>query len=106
MFSRRSLLAGATALGGAAFLPSLAHAKGSVTAATYPGAWEDAYSDIAAPILKKKEDIALELQALFAFDQAAKARAARAAPPFVSFVLAPGPRIPAIGAGLFEKFDG
>jgi putative spermidine/putrescine transport system substrate-binding protein len=106
MFSRRSLLAGATALGGAAFLPSLAHAKGSVTAATYPGAWEDAYRDIVAPILKKKEDIALELQALFAVDQVAKARAARGAPPFDAFVLDPGPRITAIDAGLFEKFDG
>jgi putative spermidine/putrescine transport system substrate-binding protein len=32
MFNRRSLLAGATALGGASLLPSLAFAKGSIVA--------------------------------------------------------------------------
>lgn len=37
MISRRHLLAGATALGGASLLPSIAHAKGSVAAAIYPG---------------------------------------------------------------------
>ena len=39
MFTRRTLLAGAGALGGASLLPGLAHAKGSVTATTYPGTW-------------------------------------------------------------------
>jgi putative spermidine/putrescine transport system substrate-binding protein len=102
---RRSLLAGASALGGAAMLPSIAHAKGSVTAATYPGAWEDAYRAIVAPMLKKTADIDLELAPLFAVDQVAKAKAARGAPPFDAFVLDPGPRITAIEAGLFEKFD-
>ena len=106
MFSRRSLLAGATALGGGALLPSLAYAKGSVAAATYPGVWEEAYRAIVAPALKKKDDIDLELQALFAVDQVAKAKAARGAPPFDAFVLDPGPRITAIEAGLFDKFDG
>ncbi len=106
MFTRRNLLAGATALGGAALLPGLAHAKGSIAAATYPGTWEDAYRAIVAPALKKKYDIELELQPLFAVDQVAKARAARGAPPFDAFVLDPGPRITAIEAGLFDKFDG
>ena len=36
----------------------------------------------------------------------AKAKAARGAPPFDAFVLDPGPRITAIEAGLFDKFDG
>lgn len=106
MFNRRSLLAGATALGGASLLPSLAHAKGSVTAATYPGSWEDAYRSIVAPALKKAYNIDLELQPLFAVDQIAKMRAARGAPPFDAFVLDPGPRITGIEGGLFEKFDG
>ncbi len=106
MFSRRSLLAGATALGGASLLPAIAHAKGIVTAATYPGTWEDAYRAIVAPALKKKDDIELELQPLFAVDQIAKVKAARGAPPFDAFVLDPGPRITAIEGGLFEKFDG
>ncbi|MFO1082629.1 MAG: extracellular solute-binding protein [Reyranellaceae bacterium] len=106
MFTRRKVLAGATALGGATLMPGLAHAKGSVVAATYPGTWEDAYRAIVAPALKKTYDIDLELQPLFAVDQVAKAKAARGAPPFDAFVLDPGPRITAIEAGLFDKFDG
>ncbi len=106
MFSRRSLLAGATALGGASLLPTIAHAKGSVASAIYPGTWEDAYRAIVAPALKKKDAVDLELQPLFAVDQIAKARAARGAPPFDTFVLDPGPRITAIEGGLFDKFDG
>ncbi len=106
MFSRRSLLAGATALGGASLLPAIAHAKGSVASAIYPGTWEDAYRAIVAPALKKKDAVDLELQPLFAVDQIAKARAARGAPPFDTFVLDPGPRITGIEGGLFDKFDG
>jgi len=105
MFSRRHLLAGATALGGASFLPSIAHAKGSVAAAIYPGTWEEAFRAIVAPALKKKDSVDLELQPLFAVDQIAKAKAARGAPPFDAFVLDPGPRITAIQDGLFDKLD-
>lgn len=106
MFSRRSLLAGATALGGTSLLPAIAYAKGSVASAIYPGTWEDAYRAIVAPALKKKDAVDLELQPLFAVDQIAKARAARGAPPFDTFVLDPGPRITGIEGGLFDKFDG
>ena len=106
MFSRRSLLAGATALGGTSLLPAIAHAKGSVASAIYPGTWEDAYRAIVAPALKKKDAVDLELQPLFAVDQIAKARAARGTPPFDAFVLDPGPRITGIEGGLFDKFDG
>jgi putative spermidine/putrescine transport system substrate-binding protein len=103
--NRRSLLAGVTALGGASLLPGLAHAKGSVIATTYPGTWEDAYRTVVAPMLKKKDDIDLELAPLFAMDQIGKAKAARGAPPFDVFVLDPGPRIVGMEAGLFDKFD-
>lgn len=105
-FNRRSLLAGASALGGASFLPSIAHAKGSIVATTYPGTWEEAYRSVVLPLLKKKEDIDLELAPLFAMDQIGKAKAARGAPPFDVFVLDPGPRIVGMEGGLFEKFDG
>src|SRR5215470_7291264 len=104
-FSRRSLLAGASALGGAALLPGVSFAKGNLVATTYPGTWEDAYRSVVAPMLKKKDDIDLELAPLFAMDQVGKAKAARGAPPFDVFVLDPGPRIVAIEGGLFEKFD-
>ena len=105
-FNRRSLLAGVTALGGASFLPHIANAKGSVIATTYPGTWEDAYRTVVMPLLKKKDNIDLELAPLFAMDQIGKAKAARGAPPFDVFVLDPGPRIVGIEGGLFEKFDG
>jgi len=106
MFHRRKLLAGTAALGGASLLPSAAFAKGNLVATTYPGTWEDAYRTVVMPLLKKKEDIDLELAPLFAMDQVGKAKAARGAPPFDVFVLDPGPRIVAIDGGIFEKFDG
>ena len=71
MFTRRRVLAGATALGGGALLPGIAQAKGSVTAAIYPGTWEDAYRAIVTPALKKTYDVDLELQPLFAVDEVA-----------------------------------
>jgi putative spermidine/putrescine transport system substrate-binding protein len=104
-FNRRTLLGGAAALGGVSFLPTIAHAKGQVVATTYPGTWEDAYRTVVAPLLKKKDDIDLELAPLFAMDQIGKAKAARGAPPFDVFVLDPGPRIVGLEGGLFEKFD-
>ncbi len=105
MFTRRNVLSGAAALGGAALLPQLAHAKGSLIATTYPGTWEEAYRGVVAPMLKKTADIDLELAPLFAMDQVGKAKAARGAPPFDVFVLDPGPRIVAIEGGIFDKFD-
>ena len=102
---RRRVFLGAGALGAAAMLPSPASAKGSVTAAIYPGTWDEAYRSIVAPALKKAKDIDLALEPLFAVDQIAKAQAARGAPPFDAFVLDPGPRASAIERGLFEKFD-
>ena len=102
---RRQILAGAAAMGSLAMLPRIAHAKGSVTGAIYPGSWEAAYRSIVAPALKSAHDVQLELQPLFAVDQISKARAARGNPLFDTFLLDPGPRVTAIDSGLFEKFD-
>jgi putative spermidine/putrescine transport system substrate-binding protein len=104
-FTRRQVLAGATVTLGSLALGRSAHAKGSVTAAMYPGTWEEAYRAHVAPALKKAHDVDLEMTPLFAVDQIAKAQAARGAPPFDAFVLDPGPRVTAIDRGLFEKFD-
>ena len=103
--SRRQFLAGAAAAGGALAIGRPAHAKGSVTAASYPGAWEEAYRTHVVPALKKTHDVDLQMTPLFAVDQIAKAQAARGAPPFDAFVLDPGPRVTGIDRGLFEKFD-
>jgi putative spermidine/putrescine transport system substrate-binding protein len=102
---RRTVLIGASSLAAAAAFQSPALAKGFVTAAIYPGTWDEAYRSIVAPALKKTRDIDLALEPLFAVDQLAKAQAARGAPPFDAFVLDPGPRAQAIVRGLFEKFD-
>jgi len=99
-------MAGAGALGATSFLSRTALAKGSVTAATYPGAWEEAFRTLVAPVVKKSADVDLELTPLFAVDQIAKMKASRGAPPFDVFVLDPGPRVTAINDKLFEKFDG
>jgi putative spermidine/putrescine transport system substrate-binding protein len=86
-------------------LPTVALAKGPVTAAIYPGTWDEAYRSIVAPALKKDHAVDLALEPLFAVDQVTKAAAARGLPPFDCFVLDPGPRATAIERGLFEPFD-
>lgn len=103
--NRRSVLAGGTALATGALLPSRAIAKGSMTAAIYPGTWDEAYRAVVMPALKKAHDIDLALEPLFAVDQIAKVAAARGLPPFDAFVLDPGPRATAIERGLVEPFD-
>lgn len=104
--SRRQFLAGAAATAGVLAAGRPAHARGSVTAAMYPGTWEEAYRQHVAPALAKAHDVELLMTPLFAVDQIAKAQAARGAPPFDAFVLDPGPRVTGIERGLFEKFDG
>lgn len=105
MISRRDLLAGAGAFGLAASLPLSARAAGSLTAAIYPGTWEEAYRGVVAPALKKSADVDIAFDSLFAVDQVAKVRAARGVPPFDCFVLDPGPAASAMQAGLFEPID-
>ena len=103
--TRRRFLGGAAAIVGAATIPARAHARGSVTAAMYPGTWEEAFRAHVTPALKKAHDVDLEMTPLFAVDQIAKAQAARGVPPFDAFVLDPGPAVTGIERGLFEKFD-
>lgn len=101
--SRRAALLGAASLA----MPGAARAqrRGSVTAAIYPGSWEEAFRDHVAPALLRADNVELEMQALFAVDQIAKFAGTRGAPPFDAFVLDPGPRITGIERGMFERFD-
>ncbi|QCK87518.1 extracellular solute-binding protein [Phreatobacter aquaticus] len=105
ILNRRDLMIGAGALGAAAILPRTGHAAGTLTAAIYPGTWEEAYRGVVAPALKKAADIDVAFDSLFAVDQVAKVRAARGVPPFDCFVLDPGPAAAAQAAGLFEPID-
>ena len=103
--TRRQVTAGAFALGLGATLSFRARAAGSLTAAIYPGTWEEAYRNVLAPALKKSADVDVAFDSLFAVDQVAKVRAARGVPPFDCFVLDPGPAASAMQAGLFEPID-
>lgn len=105
VLSRRALLTGAAALGAAGFLPRTAHAAGSLSAAIYPGTWDEAYRSIVAPLLKSKHGIDVAFDPLWAVDQVTKVRAARGVPPFDNFVLDPGPAAAARQAGLFDPID-
>lgn len=100
--TRRQLAAGTLSFGLAS---SRARAAGSLTAAIYPGTWEEAYRGVVAPALKKAADVDVSFDSLFAVDQVAKVRAARGVPPFDCFVLDPGPAASALQAGLFEPID-
>ena len=102
---RRTFLAGTAAAAGATMLPSSAFASGSITAATYPGTWDQTYRTIVAPALKAKHGIDLSLEPLWAVQQVTKVAAARGLAPFDAMVLDPGPRAAAIEKGMFEKFD-
>ena len=98
--TRRSLLAATAAL------PMAARAQGgSLTAAVYPGGWDEALANVLAPALRAQHNITVAFDPLFAVDQIAKARAARGVPPFDVFVLDPGPRVSGIDFSLFEPFD-
>ncbi len=105
LISRRAALAGLAATTGTLLTPPTALASGSVTAAIYPGTWEDAYRAIVAPLLKSRHGVDIAFDALFAVDQVAKVRAARGVPPFDCFVLDPGPAAAAQAAGLLEPID-
>lgn len=102
---RRGALGALSAIAATAALPRPALARGSITGAIYPGAWDEAFRAHVAPALKRAHNVDLAMEPLFAVDQINKAQAARGAPPFDVFVLDPGPRITAIERGLFEPFD-
>lgn len=104
--NRRQVAAGAAALATSSMIARPAYAKGSVTAAIYPGNWDEQYRAVVAPALKKAHNVDLALEPLFAVDQIAKVVGARGVAPFDCFVLDPGPRVTAIDRGLLEPFDG
>jgi putative spermidine/putrescine transport system substrate-binding protein len=77
-----------------------------MTAAIYPGTWDEAFRAEVAPRLLDSHGIDLAFDPLFAVDQLAKARAARGGiPPFDAFVLDPGPAAQGEEMEMFEPID-
>jgi putative spermidine/putrescine transport system substrate-binding protein len=103
--SRRTLIKGAAALSAASTLPMPALASTKMSAAIYPGTWDEAYRAIVAPQLKASSGVDVAFDPLWAVDQVTKVRAARGVPPFDCFVLDPGPAAAARAAGLFDPID-
>jgi putative spermidine/putrescine transport system substrate-binding protein len=101
LIQRRGLLAAGLAL------PALgARAQTTqMTAAVYPGGWDEALRAVLAPRMQQLHNVNVAFDPLFAVDQIAKARAARGTAPFDVFVLDPGPRVTGMELGLFESFD-
>ena len=106
LLTRRTLMGAALGTLGTAGLPlRAARAAGSMTAAVYPGGWDEGLRAVLAPALKQAHGVDVAFEPLFAVDQIAKARAARGMAPFDVFVLDPGPRVSGIDLNLFEPFD-
>ena len=103
--SRRSIVIGGAALGISSLLPRAAFAARSMTAAIYPGTWDEAFRSIVAPRLMAEHGIDVAFDPLFAVDQLAKARASRGFPAFDAFVLDPGPAAMGQSTDMFEPID-
>ena len=103
--NRRNLMGLGLALMGSNLIGQQAYASGSVTAAIYPGTWDDTYRNVIGPALKSAHGIEVAFEPLFAVDQLAKVAASRGLAPFDTMVLDPGPRAAAIARGLLEPFD-
>jgi putative spermidine/putrescine transport system substrate-binding protein len=103
--SRRHFSAG---LAGLSMVPLLgsagARAAGSVVAAAFPNAWEDAYRKIVAPLVAKG-GTELVVSPALAQDQLAKLLASPGKPPFDAVLMSPGQTAEAVAKGLIEKID-
>jgi putative spermidine/putrescine transport system substrate-binding protein len=104
--SRRQLLQGAATLG-AAHLAShsglaIAQAR-SISATTYPGAWESAHRGILLPAFNKATGASTNLVASLAVDTVSKIVASKANPPFDVIILDEGPYLAALSQDIFEK---
>jgi putative spermidine/putrescine transport system substrate-binding protein len=103
--SRRQFAAGLAsfpALG--VFSIRQARAAGSVVAAAFPNAWEDAYRKIVAPLVAA-QGTQLVVSPALAQDQLAKLLASPGKPSFDAVLMSPGQTAEAVSRGLIEKID-
>ncbi|MEI7443757.1 MAG: ABC transporter substrate-binding protein [Burkholderiales bacterium] len=101
--NRRTILKGAAAIGAASATGfAFAQAK-SVSATTYPGAWESAHRGILLPAFQKASGASTSLVASLAVDTVSKIVASKANPPFDVIILDEGPYLAALNQDIFEK---
>ena len=104
---RRSFLqsgAAAAAWLGLPQLGGLAMAQGkTISATTYPGAWESAHRQILLPAFAKATGASTNLVASLAVNTVSKIVASRANPPFDVIILDEGPYLAALPQDIFEK---
>jgi putative spermidine/putrescine transport system substrate-binding protein len=101
--NRRSFLqvAGAGTLIG---LPGMSMAQaGSISATTYPGAWESSHRQILLPAFAKASGGSTNLVASLAVDTVSKIVASKANPPYDVIILDEGPYLAALQHDIFEK---
>lgn len=101
---RRRVVQGLGALGASGMMPGLSLAQGkSVSATTYPGAWESAHRSILVPAFQKAAGGTTNLVASLAVDTVSKIIAAKANPPYDVIILDEGPYLAALQHDIFEK---
>lgn len=104
--SRRLVLKGAMALGAAHLTghAGLAFAQSkSISATTYPGAWESAHRSILLPAFGKASGGSTNLVSSLAVDTVSKIIASKENPPFDVIILDEGPYLAALQHDIFEK---
>lgn len=103
--SRRQFAAGLASLPAlGVFSTRQARAAGSVVAAAFPNAWEDAYRKIVAPLVAA-QGTQLVVSPALAQDQLAKLLASPGKPSFDAVLMSPGQTAEAVSRGLIEKID-
>jgi putative spermidine/putrescine transport system substrate-binding protein len=102
---RRALLRTASLSAAALATPAgIASAQSkSISATTYPGAWESAHRGILLPAFSKASGGSTNLVASLAVDTVSKIIASRARPPFDVIILDEGPYLAALQHDIFEK---
>lgn len=102
---RRTFLQAGVAAAAAAGWPGLALAQSrSLSATTYPGAWESAHRQILLPAFSRASGGAsTNLVASLAVDTVSKIVASKANPPFDVIILDEGPYLAALQHDIFEK---
>src|SRR5579871_6200285 len=105
VLSRRHFGLLASTAAASAVLPRAARAAGSgIVAATFPGAWEDAYRKVLTPMVAAA-GFDLTIAPALAQDQLAKVMASRSHPAYDALLMSPGQTAVATDNDLIQKID-